>query len=440
MAKKLSAAPKPAATPHADEQQNTNSDFFERLQQLTAEDWQNGHKVYCYRSWPIIDKRDEQHFLAKVHEPFDEDYLLRHFGTGKYYLRLNNRRGETIASQTVAVHNPDFPPRVSPDEVVAGDPRNETYFKVWGPKAPAAAQPTTVPSDTAVQELSKLANKLLEKRDDGAPAAAGPEATLTDKLVQWALDQTTKEREQQPAPDGLALIDRLVMIADKLRPPQPAPAPAAPDLLSQVDKLTTVFEKLKPIFAPEAPEAVPQPSAHTKMAGWQEFLQPVLPEVVKSVAPLLEGLGQMMVIRATQNGPQNVPPRVTPGAQPAAGQVPQDRFTRLLLTVVDPALTFIEDGATGADFAAFIYDGWGEGPLMAARKAGVEALIAFYHGQPELWPSIAKVETQFRQLLQDAIAWPIPDEEQTGEPSGPPTEPLQDASDEPVIDLTSETA
>ena len=246
------------------------------------------------------------------------------------------------------------------------------------------------------------------------------------------------------AVDPLAALDRAVELIDKLRPPQPAPVPAAPDLLSQADKFATLFEKLKPIFAPEAPEAVSQPSAHTRMAGWQEFLQPVLPEVLKSVAPLLQGLGQVMVLKATA---QNGPAAVAPGAQPATAQPLQDRFTRLLMTLIDPALTFIQDGATGGDFGAFIYDGWGPGPLMAGRKAGVEALMAFYRVQAQ-WSMIANVETQFRQLLQETLAWRIPDEEPTGEPSGRPTEPFADDEQQPespdgakgeVIDLTAQS-
>jgi hypothetical protein len=52
-------------------------------QSFTAEEWRAGLKVYLYRLWPVIDRREDNHFLAKVAEPFDEDYLLRHFDSGK---------------------------------------------------------------------------------------------------------------------------------------------------------------------------------------------------------------------------------------------------------------------------------------------------------------------------------------------------------------------
>lgn len=418
--------------------------LLQQIQQLSPDEWQ-GKKVYLYRVWPIIDKKGDDHFLAKLCEPIDEDYVLKNWGSGRYHLRLNGARGEALASQTVAIHNPDYPPRVDPLEVVESEPRNKVYFEVWGPRA-AKTEPTAAPADSAaLQELSKLASKVLDQKTGASAQQTNgiSEATTTLLLgMSKGRDELAEKLAQHtgapaPAVDPLLTLKSAAELLRTLQP-QPVPAPAPPDLLSQIDKLTALFEKLKPIFAPEALETVPQPSAHTKMAGWQEFLQPVLPEIMKSVAPLFQGLGQIMVMRAGQNGPpQNMPPGGPSGAQPAAAQPPQDRFVRLLFTIVDPALQFIEDGASGADFAAFIYDGWGEGPLMAARKAGVEVLIAFYHGQPELWPRIAQVEMQFRQLLQDVIAWPIPDEEQTGEPSGSPTEPSSDASNEPLVDLTA---
>ncbi len=84
--------------------------------------------MYVYRCWPVIDRKEGQHFLAKLSEPFDEDLLLRTFGSGKYYLRLNNGKGNTVGSTTVSVHNLDHPPKVHPDEVVASDPQNERYY------------------------------------------------------------------------------------------------------------------------------------------------------------------------------------------------------------------------------------------------------------------------------------------------------------------------
>jgi hypothetical protein len=71
-------------------------DFFEQLTLLRPEDWQNGWTSYGYRIEPVIDRRDGQHYVFKVNEPYDPDFVMRHWGSGKYLLVLNNPQGRTI--------------------------------------------------------------------------------------------------------------------------------------------------------------------------------------------------------------------------------------------------------------------------------------------------------------------------------------------------------
>jgi len=118
--------------------------------------------LYCYRLWPVTDKRNPERFLCKLHEPVDEDYLLKHFGSGKYWLVLNNAQGKHLRKHVANPHNPDFPPRVSREEVVESDPRNKIYFDVWASKEghPSAAQRTEKDGagdngrDAAIRELA----------------------------------------------------------------------------------------------------------------------------------------------------------------------------------------------------------------------------------------------------------------------------------------------
>ena len=153
-----------------DDQKSTELDFFELIASFSPDDWQGGLKSYIYRLAPIIDRKDGQHYLAKVSESFDQDYLLRHWGSGKYHLKLNDARGMTIATTTISCHNPDFPPRVDPSEVVASDPRNEGYFKTWGKKTDAVAGENKS-SDSpailqAVMEFSDITKRLLDSRSN----------------------------------------------------------------------------------------------------------------------------------------------------------------------------------------------------------------------------------------------------------------------------------
>jgi len=430
-----------ADQPATNEQQKEESDFFQQLQQISVEGWQAGYKVYVYRVWPVIDKKDNEHFLCKVTEPFDEDYLMRNFGSGKYYLRLNNQRGETVASKTVALHNPAFPPAISPDEVVRTDPRNETYFKVWAPKEPAAATapPSSSAADsTAVQELSKLLNKALEQRERGS-AADSAQSNLTGSLVQWALDQTGKEREsndptkiaallrelksllpaQQP-PDGLALIEKVLAITEKLNP---ASREAQQDPLDYVEKAVNLVEKLRP--QPVASGA----SGESQMGSWQEFFQPVLPSLIGALAPLVPAVAQMMLAKngRPQQGPQ-VSPVVAPvpapaGAPPADGQ-PQQQHTAQapgqdfaeMAANMSPLIfnAMAQPGRTGADLADSVVMLFGPLRYQQIAALGKETLLAFLQSHP-LWQQLGPLQARVPEFIEEFIAYQEPEDEEAAD-------------------------
>jgi len=250
--------------------------FFELLQQVKAEDWQRGYRLYCYRTWPVIDRRDNEHFLAKLAEPVDEDRLLRDFGSGKYHLRLNDARGRTIAARSVSIHNPSFPPRVSPDEVVASDPRNELYFKVWMPKADgqpqhvAAAAPAAQPTApatvvdaalrTAVEQLGGVTQTLLSQRQPVSPTVL-QEAQRNVSEISAVIKELRALAAPQPKEDsGVSVIREVAGLLKELRP-EPAPSPvaapttnAAVSFLSQAKEAAEAVKTIRDLLVPGSTE------------------------------------------------------------------------------------------------------------------------------------------------------------------------------------------
>jgi hypothetical protein len=436
-------APQPVET-FADEQppaaKGGDPDFFEQLQRYTADDYQAGLKIYVYRNWPVIDKRDENHFLAKISESFDEDYLLRHFGSGKYYLRLNNRRGETLASKAVSIHNRDFPPKVAPGEVVESDPRNEAYFKAW----PAAAQPPQPADAGALAELSKLATKVLDQRQATAPE--GEQANLTNTLINWALTQTTKERDaadptritgllkelklllpqQQPA-DGLALVDRVLSVAERLNPARPK---EVEDPLVYVDRVLSLADKLRPAQSPVVATG-DGGTAITAVAA-------IVHEVGTLLRDPLAIAAQMWAASKARNAagaqiPARSQPQAAPApvvalpvephgqaqagaAQPSANTPPPPELIAVANQMTPVMLRWLFADAPGAqqgaDFAAFVFDGWGEENLKLIQGVGTAGLVELYRGSP-FWATIAGVEAKFRDFVAAFVEWePAPEEQQ----------------------------
>src|SRR5215469_13942897 len=171
--------------------------FWEFISGL-GDRWQTEDlSLYVYRLWPVTDKRNPERFLCKLHEPVDEDYLLKHFGSGKYWLVLNNTHGKHLRKHVANPHNPDFPPRVSREEVVESDPRNRLFFDVWASKEghPSAAPRTEKNGagdngSDAIKELAGLVKLAFgDKRKEEADS-------VTKTLIDWALAQKDRERSE----------------------------------------------------------------------------------------------------------------------------------------------------------------------------------------------------------------------------------------------------
>jgi hypothetical protein len=418
-------------------------DFFEQIQAFSADEWQAGLKIYVYRTWPVIDKRDENHFLSKISEPFDEDYLLRHFGSGKYYLRLNNRSGETINSKTVSIHNPAYPPKVSPDEVVQTDPRNERYFKAW----PVTAQPASAAGETAaLHELSKLATKALEQRESVA-APDGEQAGLTATLVKWALEQTTKERDssdptritgllkelkallpqQQPA-DGLALVERVLSVAGKLNPARVEAQ--AEDPLTYVDKVLSLADKLRPA---QSSVTTPNGGNLADVAAIVHEVSALLKDPLTIAAQVWAASKARSVAGApatARTQPQPTAPTAAPlpvesqggpahadASQPSADTAPPGPPPQLiaLANQITPVMlrwlfADVPGAQQGADFAAFVCDGWGLEELRLVQSIGAAGIVELYQNSP-FWVTIAGVEAKFREFVEGFVGWKPDDDD-----------------------------
>jgi hypothetical protein len=429
-------------------------DFFEELKLLRPEDWQKGFTSYGYRIEPVTDRRDGQHYVFKVNEPYDPDFVMRHWGSGKYLLLLNNPQGRTIARKTLSIHNLDHPPRVDLNELVASDPRNEKYFRTWGrpkePTAPSGTQPTSTVDGVAVQEFAKLNNKLVDLvqgRQNGPAMEAGQAAPIV------ALVRELKSLiPQQPPADSLAVIDRVVSIADKLRPPPAPPTPAA-NPLGDIQGLVTLARDLKEIFQPETP--VEKTTVRSRLDSWQEFTVAMTGHLSPILNPLAAVLAQALNHKLNGAHPQAfaVPPPSPaspanpPPSQQAGGRADEGPVTMMpFLQIIAPAMVnYTRDMAppdnaapedVGEDFAAWVYEGYGANPLyaqaiLAVRAMGPAGLIGAFRNTPfwndrgpsNIAPSLADLEAKLLPFFTAFLNWtPQPDDPDEQEQDDGPIE------------------
>jgi hypothetical protein len=308
--------------------------FWEFIHSLNDRWATEGIVCYAYRLLPVIDRRETEHFLAKFTEDFDEDTLLRNFGSGKYLLQCNNGRGKTLHRRVVSLHNLDFPPRVNPEEIVASDPRNEVYLRTWAKKPDAAAGQGNKESskgetaeilrevfekgakiDPTLVELWKEASsqrdalaKLLAEQKQTAPAPPPPQPNLLEILTQVKqlqgdpLFMLGKLKEFFPSPK-----ERELSSSDQ----------APPDPLDNLQKMLAVFEKARDMFKPEA--TVTAPVAAAPDAELWEKLSIILGNQISGIMASVPG-----IIAAWKGGPVP-PPRTVATPQKTGAFNPYDQ-------------------------------------------------------------------------------------------------------------------
>lgn len=116
--------------------------FWKWMEELVPEDW-NHLLIYCYRSWPIIDRqRDSPNatkFIDKYGSSFTRDILIKGdgadyipHGSGKYQFIVvdNNKviggKGGQIGIAVININEVDYPPVFRLEELVVEHPQNKS--------------------------------------------------------------------------------------------------------------------------------------------------------------------------------------------------------------------------------------------------------------------------------------------------------------------------
>lgn len=408
--KKTSKPPSAPQTPPVDSPPEPAAEpipFFERMGSLSPDDWERGWKIYCYRTWPIIDRRENEHFICKLKEPIDEEYLLRCFGSGKYFLRLNDSHGKTATSKSVSVHNPEYPPKVSPIEVVAGDPRNDLYFRVWPPPEDSK-QPVTPSSElnVAVQALVALTQKSLDRGSGMTADEREMFKTAHAETLKLVTEQAREPEHKETLNDLLqALISAKALLA---------PTPQA-GLLDDLEKLTAAVTAMRDLFPPPpAPEV--QPASGDSSSGLLQWVQVLSTPAASVLAGKLVDLLTFGIAAAAKGGrPVSAPASATQPAGPPAKSVaapspavspttaetaptePGSLTQKDLVEIGKRALAALNEGYAGDDFAVSLSVWRGESVYRQIVATGEELLLTLLLPAvpPEDQPEVKKFVGEF---------------------------------------------
>ena len=379
---------RPAAE-EPDSQEEPKIGFFESLAQFTTEEWR-GMKMYVYRLWPVIDRKEKEHFLSKLQEPCAEDFLLSTFGSGKYYLRLNNKQGNTIASHTVSVYNQQHPPRVNPEEVVVSDPENDRYFKTWGKPQPA----TLGDSSSAVADLARMALNEGNRRPSLDPQILGLwEKTNAerDNLAQRLVEMAQKQPPAS-AVEPITMLREMLGVMREIQPPVPPAASidqiadavatrlgvvgrgaGGGDPFSHWEKVQAFLERAGGVAPAVNPEGPGGGVAGDVSSSWAPHIANIISEARAFVPELMQA---WFAVRSSS----------APAAVPDDGALEILPLDKRIETIFKAGFESMRRGVTGQQFAQWLcLSGEMPGGLEAfniLKPAGAGGLVAMAATNP----------------------------------------------------------
>lgn len=240
---------------------------------------------------------------------------------------------------------------------------------------------------------------------------------------------------------------------------QAPPVDPIEQLTAAAQKLTALYEVIQP-----------NPNAAAPGTWWQELLKPLVEATAVAVPLIAKNIGNqpaplrrppapasnpatpavpaIPTAAAPPPGTPNTPPPGTPPASPPAPptieqhqpdehsttEVAEDDLTmyaRFIAQSGPSLIKHLNDGSTGADYAYWLYDGYGMMAITMIKNLGAEQLKAIIAQQvPELWTQLSKFGPRFDSFLEEFMNWTLESDEETDAPAAPEPAPAP-ANNEP---------
>lgn len=438
--------------------------FYKFVNSLHPDHWSH-LLMYVYRCWPVL---GDPANIDKPSGPIDEEYMLREHGSGDYKIRLNDQNlpgnKRTICYTEIKLRDPERPPNI-PDlsRLAMKDPANREYVaqlirsgKLTPdgslPAAPAAVDPALSGTvrDTISQLFQMVKDRNKEKNGTDSDALERGMQMLqkahersmelvsknNDPTGFIQLVATLKELMPPPAPQPpvspVAMIKEIAgMMRDMMPQAQAAQQQANP--MSQFREFLEVFNAMRETSGADA-----RPMGRTSWADVALSFVPTVPQVVGQIATAAAlfsrgataGMQQAAGARVT-NGPhmaETEPPQLAPPANSAmdpnalshpelAADPAVNQLARFLPMIGNALITYLNAGRSGADFADWVSDGYGQAAYGQISQLSAAQIRTALEMTPQLAPLIramkpAVVDEFIREFLNPETA----DEDAAAEP------------------------
>lgn len=426
--------------------------FFARIARIARDDWGTRAKIKVYRLEPIIDRLrgSENKYITIYHEPITEEKLKIDHGSGRYRLYLNFKEpagsDKEIDAIEVDIMDLNFPPKVPPGEWVE-DARNKkwAWAKPGGPGSvvPAPPQPMENAYETVLGIQDRERERLEGKGDDISKFTAMAEAVKTlmptpapatdNTMLSTIVTLMTKQSEntQQLMTAQLAASQQETQqlrqqVFQLIQAKAQEKGNSAVDVVKEIiNEAETLFPKIKGLFSSFTEGATTVVHGRAR-PWWQDILVQTVPDLSRSVAPILTGVAtrmmtnpaaQLPALPAANGAPQPNPAQQSPVNQ-AAAQLMNFLSTPRVLQKCQQYFTDFVSGkqdqgvpVDGEDFAYWIYDAWGPEPIQWARMVGLGNILALMKQQP-YWVQIQPHEAKMVEFMEQVLRSEPPEEDQ----------------------------
>jgi len=200
----------------------------------------DGTTTVLYRLEPVINRKHGEHFISKKNGKLTREAILEEFGSGVYHLFVKDVNNKLLYKEQAPFHHHAFPPRMDPAEVVAGDPRNEVYFRTWGKKATDGDKSDKGPS--ASSDMNTVLNTVLDKTGSFDPKLAD----LWEKTARERDDLSKLLAQKNAPPDFVAQAKAFKELFPQAFQPAVVTAPAPQSDKSEALAIIAAMKGMQP--------------------------------------------------------------------------------------------------------------------------------------------------------------------------------------------------
>lgn len=440
---------KAAKLPDSPGKNVTADEFFRYVAQLSESDWAH-LECYVYSTWPVMLADRSPRYIDKLGKTFDREYMVAEWGSGDYYFTLNDSdvRGSnrTIVqvnkNRPLSIRDPENPPKRNLEEVAWNDPANAEWksslirqgklTSTGDVVTPQAAAPD--PSNAILAATMKDAFTLLLK-ERGQPQGAGVESKAFERVIEMmkgASDQSIQiALSQVKQQDPMQFVQLIGALKDLM--PQSANTDMMQMLLQvQRDGQKQVTDLLLKVMEKES-----QPKESTSFRDrledlqllrelldsgrggggkWWETALNVAPAILSNVAqiftPIFNRGGQPGTVSApAQAMPSNSNPSSqtnTTSQPPAAIAAPEtdervQQLVQFMPIIAQPMMKYLNEGRTGADFADWISDSYGEMTYGTVRQLSKDQILAALNAYQPTAQFVAAMPERLSQFVDEFL-------------------------------------